>query len=80
MTMMKIGAGRREWRQTGFCFSEGTRRKDSDGELIATFFYPTGGREAVDAAVRAVAGEKVPHNIVLPTLMITTENAMAPAK
>ena len=40
-----------------------------------TFVYPTGGREAVDVAARIFEGEKVPHKIVLPTLMITKENA-----
>ena len=60
---------------------DGGRQMVADGKLIATFVYPTGGREAVDAAVRIFAGEKVPHKIVLPTLMITKENAAAaPAK
>jgi ribose transport system substrate-binding protein len=57
---------------------DGGRQMVADGKLVATFVYPTGGREAVDAAVRIFAGEKVPHKIVLPTLMITKENALAP--
>jgi ribose transport system substrate-binding protein len=57
---------------------DGGRQMVADGKLIATFVYPTGGREAVDAAVRIFAGEKVPHKIVLPTLMITKDNALAP--
>jgi ribose transport system substrate-binding protein len=52
----------------------------ADGKLSVTFVYPTGGREAVDAAVRIFAGEKVPHKIVLPTLMITKEKALAQGK
>jgi len=59
---------------------DGGRQMVADGKLAATFVYPTGGREAVDAAVRIFAGEKVPHKIVLPTLMITKENAGPPAK
>lgn len=57
---------------------DGGRQMVADGKLVATFVYPTGGREAVDAAARIFAGEKVPHKIVLPTLMITKENALAP--
>jgi ribose transport system substrate-binding protein len=58
---------------------DGGRQMVADGKLAATFVYPTGGREAVDAAARIFAGEKVPHKIVLPTLMITKENALAPS-
>jgi ribose transport system substrate-binding protein len=39
----------------------------SDGKLDATFVYPTGGRQAVDLAAKILAGEKVPHRVVLPT-------------
>ncbi len=58
---------------------DGGRQAVADGKLSATFVYPTGGREAVDTAARIFAGEKVPHKIVLPTLMITKENALTPA-
>ena len=58
---------------------DGGRQMVADGKLSATFVYPTGGREAVDAAARIFAGEKVPHKIVLPTLMITKENAVPAA-
>lgn len=57
---------------------DGGRQAVADGKLSVTFVYPTGGREAVDTAMRVFAGEKVPHKIVLPTLMITKENALAP--
>jgi len=63
----------------GLAGLDGGRQMVADGKLLATFVYPTGGREAVDAAVRIFAGEKVPHKIVLPTLMITKENALAPS-
>ena len=56
---------------------DGGRQAVADGKLSATFVYPTGGREAVDVAERIFHGEKVPHKIVLPTLMITKENALA---
>ena len=57
---------------------DGGRQMVADGKLSATFVYPTGGREAVDAAARIFAGEKVPKKIVLPTMMITKENALGP--
>jgi ribose transport system substrate-binding protein len=56
---------------------DGGRQAVADGKLSVTFVYPTGGREAVDVAERIFKGEKVPHKIVLPTLMITKENALA---
>lgn len=39
----------------------------TDGKLAATFVYPTGGREAIDIAVKILAGDSVPHRITLPT-------------
>jgi ribose transport system substrate-binding protein len=53
---------------------DGGRQMVADGKLVATFVYPTGGREAVDIASKIFRGEKVPHKIVLPTLMITKDN------
>jgi ribose transport system substrate-binding protein len=53
---------------------DGSRQMVADGKLVATFVYPTGGREAVDVAAKIFQGEKVPHRIVLPTLMITEDN------
>ena len=55
---------------------DGGRQAVADGKLSVTFVYPTGGREAVDVAERIFKGERVPHKIVLPTLMITKENAL----
>jgi ribose transport system substrate-binding protein len=46
---------------------DGGRQAVADGRLDATFVYPTGGREAVDLAVRILKGEKVPHRVVLQT-------------
>jgi ribose transport system substrate-binding protein len=50
----------------------------ADGKLAATFVYPTGGREAVEIAAKILAGQSVPHKIVLPPAMITRENAATP--
>lgn len=44
------------------------------GVLEATFEYPTGGREAVETALRILKGEQVPKEIVLPSRFFTAEN------
>ena len=46
-----------------------------DGQLDATFWYPTCGKEAIDYAVKILKGEEVPKKITLPTKRITKENA-----
>jgi len=50
---------------------DGGRQAVADGKLAATFVYPTGGKEAVDIAVRILAGEQVPHRMTLGTQRIT---------
>jgi ribose transport system substrate-binding protein len=44
------------------------------GILAATFLYPTGGAEAIDTALKILAGQKVPREITLDTIGITPEN------
>lgn len=44
------------------------------GILDATFLYPTGGAEAIDAARKLLKGESVPKNITLGTRIFTKEN------
>lgn len=50
---------------------DGGRQAVADGKLAATFVYPTGGKQAVEAAVQILHGEQVPHRITLPTGRIT---------
>ena len=45
------------------------------GILDATFQYPTGGAEAIDNAMKILAGQKVPQKIVLGSRYFTKENA-----
>ena len=45
-----------------------------DGILSATFEYPTGGREAIDVALKILKGENVPKNITLGTRIFTKDN------
>ncbi len=46
----------------------------SQGILDACFEYPTGGREAIDIALKIISGEPVPKEIVLPSRYFTPEN------
>jgi ribose transport system substrate-binding protein len=44
------------------------------GILDATFEYPTGGKQAVETALKILAGEEVPKNITLGSRLYTPEN------
>jgi ribose transport system substrate-binding protein len=44
------------------------------GILDATFLYPTGGAEAIDAGLSLLAGKQVPKKVVLGTRLYTKEN------
>jgi ribose transport system substrate-binding protein len=47
-----------------------------EGRLSATFTYPTGGKEAIDAAKKLLIDcAEVPKEQILPTQLITEENA-----
>ncbi len=47
----------------------------ADGELNGTFIYPTGGKVAVQTALKILEGQKVPKDIPLPSVQITPQNA-----
>ncbi len=44
-----------------------------EGILTATFQYPTGGKEAIETALKILNGEKAPKNITLGTKMFTKD-------
>ena len=44
------------------------------GIIDATFYYPTCGKEAIDTALKILAGEKVPKKITLGTKLYTKDN------
>ncbi len=46
------------------------------GILAASFEYPTGGKEAIDTALRILKGEKVAKEITLRSRVFTPENIM----
>jgi ribose transport system substrate-binding protein len=47
------------------------------GILAASFEYPTGGREAIETALKILAGETVPKEITLSSRVFTKENVAA---
>lgn len=44
------------------------------GILGASFEYPTGGKEAIEYALKILCGESVPKKVVLPSRVFTREN------
>lgn len=48
-----------------------------DGVLSATFEYPTGGKEAIENALKILKGERVEKSITLGTKLYTKENVEA---
>jgi ribose transport system substrate-binding protein len=44
------------------------------GILCASFEYPTGGKEAIELALKILKGEKVPKEVTLPSRVFTREN------
>jgi len=52
-----------------------TRKAILDGDQLATFLYPTAGKEGVQIIVDIINGKTVPKDIVLDTILITKENA-----
>jgi ribose transport system substrate-binding protein len=51
-----------------------------DGLLSATFQYPTGGREAIDVALKVLNGETVEKTITLGTRVFTKDSVEAGGK
>ena len=54
---------------------DGGIRSVMEGRLDVTFVYPTGGQEAIDWAVKILAGEQPPKEVVLETEVVTPDNA-----
>jgi len=46
-----------------------------NGELAATFLYPTPGAEGLRQAVKLLGGAKIEKQIILPTKLVVKENA-----
>ncbi len=54
---------------------EGGIQAVANGQLSGTFIYPTGGKEAIQTAIKILKGEKVPKQITLSNYEITPKNA-----
>jgi len=54
---------------------EGGAQSVLNGQLRATFLYPTGGKEAIQIALKILKGEEVKKNITLETATIDSTNA-----
>lgn len=60
----------------GLPIPAGGLKSVQDGELTATFVYPTGGKEAVETAKQILIDcEDVPKTVTLETEQVTKENA-----
>jgi len=60
----------------GLPIESGGIKAVSAGRLSATWIYPTGGKEAIDAAKKLLVDcQQVPKSQTLPTRTITKENA-----
>ena len=55
--------------------AEGGIQAVVNGELAATFVYPTGGSKAIEVAKNILVGKEVPKVITLETITIDKENA-----
>ncbi len=55
--------------------AEGGVQAVLNGELNATFVYPTGGKEAINVAKDILSGKKTPKTITLETVTIDKSNA-----
>jgi ribose transport system substrate-binding protein len=59
----------------GLAIPDGGIRAVQQGQLVGTFIYPTGAKEAVDTIVKMVNGEEFGSKQVLPTTPVTPDNA-----
>ncbi|MEO6889746.1 MAG: substrate-binding domain-containing protein [Ktedonobacteraceae bacterium] len=61
----------------GLAIPDGGIRAVQQGQLAATFVYPTGAKEAADYAEKIVNKKAVEHKLILGTVAVTPENAAA---
>jgi ribose transport system substrate-binding protein len=54
---------------------EGGIKAVEDKKLDATFLYPTGGKEAIEIALKILSGENVRKNITLDTKTVTLDTS-----
>ncbi len=59
----------------GLAIPDGGIRAVQQGQLAATFIYPTAAKEAADYAEKIVHKQAVEHKLILGTVPVTPENA-----
>jgi len=59
---------------TGIDYIAEAREAIRSGEQDASFVYPTFAAEGAEVAMRILRGETVPHEIVVPSQMVTRDN------
>ncbi len=61
---------------TGIDYIAKARDLIIEGKLDASFVYPTGAKEGAEATLKILEGKSVGQEIVIPTQIITKENAL----
>ncbi len=59
---------------TGIDYISEARELIKAGELDASYVYPTGGKEGVEATMKILAGKSVPKEIIIQSTQVTKEN------
>ena len=59
----------------GIDYISETRDAILKGLQSASFTYPTCGKEGVETIVKIIKNQKIKKNIIIPSIMITKDNA-----
>jgi len=74
IAMKGAGIDPREFPSVGIDYISEARDAIRTGEQLASFTYPTCGKEGADAAMKILKGEFVPKFIDVPAALVTKEN------
>ena len=74
MAMKKHGLEPKKYVIVGTDYISKGREMIRDGDLDATFLYPTAGKEGAEAVIKILEGKKVPKEIIIDSQMITKKN------
>lgn len=58
----------------GCDYTSEAREAIRQGTQTASILFPLGGQQAVDAVIKILKGEEVPHHILIPVRLVTQEN------
>lgn len=74
MVLDKHGIDARNIVMIGCDYTSEARDAIRQGVQTGSVLFPLGGKQSVDAAMKILAGEKVPKHIVIPVKLVTKEN------